>query len=103
LISEANLTGGVLLGLARQELMKRKFRSFVVPEDIELWDRHTSSAFNSWDEQSCELTLKREDGSMLFVRLNSIRMETREGTPEIRTAITDITQHNNPTAGPTVK
>ncbi|MFA4955792.1 MAG: response regulator [Candidatus Methanoperedens sp.] len=103
LIREANLTGGVLLGLVRYELMKREFRSFVVPEYLELWDRHISSALNSWDEQSCELILKREDSSRLFVRLNSIQMEAREGTPEIRTAITDITQHKNPVAGSTAK
>ena len=93
LIREVNLTGGVLLGLARNELMKREFRSFVLPEYLELWDRHISSALNSWDEQSCELAFRREDGSTLFARLNSIRMETGEGTPEIRTAITDITRY----------
>jgi PAS domain S-box-containing protein len=92
-----NLTGGVILGLERKELMQREFRSFVVSEDLEFWDRHISSTLNSWDEQSCELTLRREDGSKLFVQLNSIRMETGDGTPEIRTAITDITQHKNPT------
>lgn len=35
--------------------------------------------------------LKREDGYPFFVRLDSIRMETTEGIPEIRTAMTDIT------------
>jgi PAS domain S-box-containing protein len=103
LIMEVNLTGGALIGLARQDLMIREFRSFVVPEDLELWDRHISNALNSWDEQSCELTLKRETGSTLFVRLNSIRMEKGDGTPEIRTAMIDITQHKNTTAGPTAK
>ncbi|MCZ7401795.1 MAG: PAS domain S-box protein [Candidatus Methanoperedens sp.] len=92
LIREVNLTGGVLLGLARQELMKCEFRSFVTPEDINLWDRHISNALNNSDKQSCELTLKRVDGSTLFVRMNSIRMETGNGTPEILSAITDITQ-----------
>ncbi len=92
LIREVNLTGGVLLGLGRQELVKSEFWSFVVPENLELWAHHISSVLNHRDEQSCELTLKREDGSMLFVRLNSLRMETGEGTPEIFTAITDITQ-----------
>jgi PAS domain S-box-containing protein len=101
LVTEVNLTGSVLIGLTSQELMKRKFRSFVVPEDLELWDRHISSTLNSWDEQSCELTLRRENGSTAFVRLNSIRMETRDGTPEMRTAITDITHHKNLTANPT--
>jgi two-component system cell cycle response regulator len=93
LIREMNLTGGVLLGLVRQELINREFKSFVMPKYLELWDGHLKSALNSWDEQSCELILRREDGSVLFARLNSIRMEAGEGTPEIRTAMTDIT-HN---------
>lgn len=103
LVREVNLTGGVLLGLARQELIKREFRKFVVPEYLTLWDRHFSSALNSWDGQSCELALRQEDGSKLSVRISSIRMEAGDGAPEIRTAITDITQHKNPTAGLTTK
>ncbi len=99
LIREMNLTGGVLLGLARHELIRREFKSFVVPEYLELWNGHLLNVLNSWDEQSCELTLVREDGSTLIVRLTSIRMETKEGTPEIRTAITDITQHKKSTHG----
>jgi PAS domain S-box-containing protein len=103
LIKEVNLTGGVLLGLARQELMQCEFSNFVIPEYLKLWDHHISSALNSWDEQSCELTLRPEHGSTLSVRINSIRMEAGDGAPEIRTAITDITQHKNPRAGPTNK
>lgn len=93
LIKEANLTGGVLLRLAHKDLMKQEFRSFVVPEDLELWDRHILKTLHSWDEHSCELTIIGKDESTLQVRLNSIRMETKDGEPEIRTAMTDITHH----------
>jgi PAS domain S-box-containing protein len=101
LISEMNITGGVLLGLSRQKLIERDFQSFVLPKDLEFWNQHISNVLNSWNEQNCEITLRREDDSTLFVRLNSIRMETWDGTPEIRTAITDITNHKKSDAGPT--
>jgi len=39
LIREVNLTGAALLGVERQKLINTRFRRFVVPEDLEQWDR----------------------------------------------------------------
>lgn len=91
LVKEVNATGAVFLGLSCQKLLTRGFRHFVVPGDLELWDHHILNTINNWEKQSCELMLKREDGYTLFVRMDSIQMETTAGTPEIRTAMTDIT------------
>lgn len=91
MVREVNLTGAVFLGHTRQELINYRFGRFVVPGDRELWNRHILGTLNNWENQSCELMLRRYDGSTLFVRLDSVRMETPEGTPEIRIAMTDIT------------
>ena len=93
LIKEVNLTGSVFLGLTRQKLLSRGFGHFVVPGDLKLWDDYIACTLKNWEKQTCELMLKRDDGSMLFVRMDSIRMEAGEGTTEIRTAMTDITHH----------
>jgi len=92
LVKEVNITGALFPGLTRQKVLSCGFGHFVVTGDLELWNRHILCTKN-WEKQSCELMLKREDGYTLFVRLDSIRMETTEGTPEIRTAMTDITHH----------
>lgn len=95
MIREANLTGAVNLGVTRQEMINCGFRRFVAPGDLEQWDRHLSNTLKNWEEQTCELTLKRDDGSSLFVRLNSVQMETMDGKPDVRTAMTDITHREN--------
>lgn len=92
LIKEANLTGATLLGLERNKLINRGFGRFVVPEELNHWDRHFLNTLKNWDGQSCELSLARKDGSRLFVRLESIKMETMDGKPEVRIAMTEITQ-----------
>ncbi len=94
LIKEVNITGAMFLGLTCQKLLSCGFRHFVVPGDLNLWDRHILCTLNNWGKQSCELMLKREDGTTLFVQLDSIRMETTEGIPEIRTSMTDITHRS---------
>jgi len=91
-IREANLTAAVSLGVTRHELINRMFAQFVVSKDLGPWTNHLSRALKNWEEQSLELTLKRDNGSTLFVRLNSVRMETPDGTPEVRTAMSDITE-----------
>jgi len=40
LIKNVNLTGATLLGMARQKLVNRRFRSFIALSDFDLWDYH---------------------------------------------------------------
>ena len=108
LVTEVNLTGAALLGVARQKLINSRFRRFVAPEDVERWDRHILSVFQQGKKQSCELVLKREDGSTFHARLDSIRLDLPDGqeqaglsakqagvsgkTPVVCTAVSDITE-----------
>ena len=92
LIKEVNLTGAILLGVVRQELTNSRFRRFVAPADFGLWDRHFLSVFQQDERQSCDLMLKRPDGSTFYAGLQSIRMEGSRGAFEVHTAITDITE-----------
>jgi len=107
-IAEANLTGATLLGVARSKLLGRWLSSFMAPEDRDGWERHLASVVHPGcstpspgEKQSCELRLKRPDGSFFHVRLESIRVDRAEGgesagavgtPPVIRSALTDITE-----------
>ncbi len=74
LINEINLTGAALLGEERNKLVGRRFAPFVASEDGDLWHQHFLRAKNKSVKQSCELTLKRKDGSVLYAKLDSLRM-----------------------------
>jgi len=92
LITGVNLTGAALLGVERPKLLKRRFRQIVAPADAERWDRHFVSVLHKGEKQSCDLLLRRGDGSTLHARLDSIRAEMDDGTRVVRTAMSDITE-----------
>ncbi len=92
LIKEMNLAGATLLGVVRQKLNNRRFRWHVAPSDFDLWDRHFLSVLQQGEKQTCELTLKRQDGSPFFAGLESIRIEVSRGEFEVHTAVTDVTE-----------
>ena len=106
LIAEVNLTGAALLGVVRQKLINGRFRKFVAPQGQDLWDRHILSVLQSetpfrgpGEKRSCNLVLKREDGSTFHARLDSIRLDQpteKAGVsgeaPVVRTAVSDITE-----------
>jgi chemotaxis family two-component system sensor kinase Cph1 len=96
-ITEVNLAGAALLGLVRPKLVLRGLGRFVAPDDRDRLDQHLVSVLHSAEKQTCELTLKREDGSTFYVRLESIRLdrpaqEAGDGGPgqKIRVAMSDI-------------
>ena len=98
LIREVNLTGAALLGMPRSELIRQGFGHFVASENLDQWDQHIITVLGHEEKHSCELSLKREDGSLFYAYIESIRMhapaesqEENNGGHMIRTAVTDLT------------
>lgn len=92
LIKEVNLTGSALLGIERQKLISARFRSFVVPEDRDTWDRHLLSVVvPGVGKQICDLKLRRNDGSLFHARLESKGPNGAGETAVFHTAMSDIT------------
>ncbi len=91
LIAEVNLTGSALLGAQRQKLINGRFRRFVAPGDQDLWDQHIMSVLKLGEKQSCDLVLRRADGTTFHAWLESIRMGEDVKTPVVRSVIMDIT------------
>ena len=92
LIKEVNLTGATLLGVARQKLINVRFRRIVAAKDQDRWDQHFLSVLQQEEKQTCDLTLKRQDGSTFQAGLESIRMEVSRGAFEVHTMVTDVTE-----------
>lgn len=99
IIREANLTGAILLGMPRPKLINMRFGHFVASESDDQWYRHLISALGHVEKQTCFLTLKRDDGSSFYARLESIRMNAPaqpQGETDhrfiIRIAVSDITE-----------
>ncbi len=91
LISEVNLSGATLLGTDRNKLKRARFRKFIAPQDLEAWDRYFKIVLNQNDQQTCTLTLKRDDGVTCPARLESVRLTGMNTiTTTVRVAISDI-------------
>ena len=90
-IARANLTAAGLFGVERSLLAGRSFALFVHPESQDLFRSHTRKTFETTAIQTCELTLKRKDGTFFDAQLKSIAVEV-DGTPAIRTILTDISE-----------
>jgi PAS domain S-box-containing protein len=90
-IEEANLTAAILLGVERKTLINDRIRKYVAGNNLERWDRYFTNILRKNEKQVCEMNLRKEDGSEISVRLESIRLERGGMEPVVRMAISDIT------------
>jgi len=90
LIRDINLTGAALLGEERGKLRQRRFAHFVLPKDQDRWQRHFLRALRQAGKETCELSLKRGDGTIIHARLDSLQSTGNDESPTLRIALTDI-------------
>jgi PAS domain S-box-containing protein len=95
LILEVNLTGAKMLGIERRGLVNKSFSSFIADTDgREIFSKHREDVIHKESSQTCEIRLKRKDGTAFWAELQSIAMENTEGhAGNIHTTIIDVTQH----------
>jgi len=94
-IKEVNLTGAKIMGVARQGLINKSFAGFIADADVkENFLKHCQTVIQKEGEQTCEIRLKKKDGTYFWAQLQSIAHEnTEEKAGDIRTMIMDITEH----------
>ena len=92
LIVDINQTAVAMLGAVRAKLLQRRFSSLVGAEDADRWHSHFFSALKQDQKSDCELTLRRKDGSLIEVELNSLRLARGGLDPTLRVVLTDITR-----------
>ncbi|MCX6701395.1 MAG: PAS domain-containing protein, partial [Methanomicrobiales archaeon] len=92
LITDVNLAGAALLCVERNKLVGAPFSKFIAEKDADQWHRYFVSVLRDDKKLASTLTLIRGDGSLLPVRVESIRLAgSSEGTTTVRVAISDIT------------
>jgi two-component sensor histidine kinase/PAS domain-containing protein len=93
MIEKVNLTGADLLKLNRNDVLRKRFASFVKSDCQNAFYEHLDRLRRDKTRQCCELLLVVKGGAELWARLDSIAVPDREGKGEkIRTTITDLTQ-----------
>jgi len=95
LMLEVNLTGAKLLGIERKLLIKKPFSNFIATTaERDIYSKHCKDVFQKQDAPTCEIRLKRKDGSIFPAHLQSIARENIEGhAGNIHTTIMDVTEH----------
>ncbi len=94
LIQDVNLTGATLLGINKHELLNKPFSLLISDaDDGQVFLKHRKATFTTQNRQTCELRLRRHDGSLFHAQLQSIAVENSDGKAGyIRTAVMDITE-----------
>ncbi|KAF0143306.1 MAG: Sensory box histidine kinase/response regulator [Nitrospirae bacterium] len=93
LILEVNLTGANLLGVSRSNLFNRLFSSFIDKDDRNVFHSHCSEVLKKHTPQTCEIRLRKKDGSGFYAHLQSIPIKGSDRNDVYcRTALSDISE-----------
>ena len=93
LISAINLTGATMLGADRKNLLNHRFDRFVAAADMNEWQRVLAYRLQHGGQQSHELRLQREDGTIIHVHLDSHLVQSDDAPPTLRLTLRDITAY----------
>lgn len=79
LILNANLTAATLLGVERQELIKKPVSRYILPDDQDIFYRCRIEFIETRERQWCELRMLHADGSSFRVQIIAVPAPAVEG------------------------
>ena len=92
MIAEINLTGAKLLGVERKKILQRRFVQFIADDYKDHWHRHYLRVKQQGGKQTCELSLRRADGTSLYALLDCLYLRVDDTDPVLRITLADITE-----------
>jgi len=96
LITSVNLTGAMLLGVKRSNLLNTPFSKFIAETESDPWHRNFVNVLTKGEHLTCNPTLLRGDGSTFPARLEGVRFaSSHDGAMAVHVAISDITGIRN--------
>ncbi len=90
LIVEANDTATALLGAVRHELGGVPLSRFIESAEQETYYRHRKRVLETGLAQSCELRLRRQDGTLFWAQLTATAVRAEEGARVCRVVLLDV-------------
>ncbi|PIE36237.1 hypothetical protein CSA56_00695 [candidate division KSB3 bacterium] len=95
-IQEANKTLAEQLGIHEKQLLNSRFLDYLISDDYRIFHDHLKAVFDHQTRRSCEIRLRQNDGTVVYVLLKSRFVELPEGGDgECRTVITDISDRKH--------
>jgi PAS domain S-box-containing protein len=94
LMLHSNLTAAALLGVARSQLAGRAFSRFIEREDQGTYYLMRKQLLETSAAQSCELRMRKRDGSSFFARLDASAARGDDDAPVLRLVLIDVTEKN---------
>lgn len=100
LIIEANLTAAAMLGVVRSEMVRQPLSRFILPGDQNIYylnrkhifETNSASPGQECEAQAYELRMIKKDGSIFWVRLDTIAARDTDGAPTCRIVMSNITE-----------
>jgi len=94
-IININRAGSSMLATERAGLSHLSFERFVVADDQALWRQYLRHPWIHGQLQTCELRMRRGDGTTFWGHLCSSLLSGEDGHPELRIALTDISDNKH--------
>ncbi len=91
-IVDLNFAAAELLGHEPRYLTNRPITPFLTPDSLQIFIRHRDMARELRLPQTCELTIRRRDGSQAIVQAHTIVQENDAGCSLWRSVMIDITE-----------
>lgn len=91
IILTANSGAAGLLGVKQKDLVQTSLEYFIEPEYVENFLLHKEEVFLSRSQQTCEIRIRRTDGTVFDAQLQSMAMEN-DCDEAFHTIITDISE-----------
>ena len=93
-IVDGNSAGAEMLGVRREHLKNHTLTDFLDSKDQDIFHLHRRQLFKTRQKQSCEIRLRRLDGTLRYVQLESLPTLYADGEiTQFRMAIIDMSKH----------
>lgn len=93
IVEEVNSKGLTLLGIQRDVLIKRRFQSFIVPEDLERFYNFQKRMVDTQIPQSCHLKLLSHNKKIIYAQLEGTAVSNMpQSATQCYIAVIDITK-----------
>jgi two-component system cell cycle sensor histidine kinase/response regulator CckA len=91
-IVEVNLTAATLLGVPLGALIDQPLSRFILNEDSDRFYIYRRRTCAGGGQETCDLRMRRADGTHFWARLEATSAQDRDGSPQCRMVISDITE-----------